>query len=423
MEEKARSGLGLTLGVLLGVYILNFLDRQIVAILAEPIARDLSLNDAEIGVLTGLSFALFYTTVGLPIARYADRPKTDRVRLIAISMAVWSAMTALCGFGANFVHLLLARIGVGVGEAGCTPPAHSLITDLAPPEKRARAFAIYQLGPPVGGLIGMMLGGVLADTIGWRNTFIVVGLPGIFLAIVVTLLLRDPRHAVKTSVRSTMSPGLGTREAFRIIFASRAMRRLLVVGALASFSIFGILIWTTIYFQRSHGLTPGETGIWFGLVNGIASIGGVWLGGLIGDRERKRGAQHLLSVVAIAMILAVPFYLAAFAVADWRMSMALLFPAILLTWLYVAPYYSAVQGLVPPLARATASAVILFLQNLVGAGIGPVLLGIASDLLKPQFGDESVRTVLTVSCMVSLIAGLVLWSTRQFLPEELDKHG
>lgn len=422
MKGEAGSGLGLTLGVLLTVYVFNFLDRQIVAILAEPIARDLSLNDAQIGVLTGLSFALFYTVMGLPIARYADRPKTDRVRLIAIAMAVWSAMTALCGFAGSYAQLLLARIGVGVGEAGCTPPAHSLITDIAPPEKRARAFAIYQLGPPIGGLIGMVLGGILADTIGWRNAFIVVGLPGIVLAFIVTLLLRDPRRLGAASKPVATMPEIGTRMAFRAIFASRAMRRLLVAGAIASFSVYGILIWTAIFFQRSYGLTAGETGIWFGLVNGIASIAGVWFGGVIGDRERKRGAHHLLSLVSVALMLSVPFYLVAFAVTDWRMSLAMLFPAILLNFLYIAPYYSAVQGLVPPAARATASAVILFLQNLVGVGIGPVLLGVASDLLKPQFGEESVRYVLVLSSAVGLIAGLVLWSARKFLPNELDRH-
>jgi MFS family permease len=425
MERRgAASGLGLTLGVLLAVYVLNFLDRQIVAILAEPIARELSLSDAEIGLLTGLSFALFYTAMGVPIARYADRPGTNRVKLIAIAMAAWSAMTALCGFAANFAQLLLARIGVGIGEAGCTPPAHSLITDTAPREKRARAFAIYQLGPPIGGLIGMVLGGVLADSIGWRNAFIAVGLPGIFLAGFVVLLLRDPRRQAGFSATSDAQPApLATGAAMRAILGSRAMRRLLVVGALASFSIFGILIWTVIFFQRSHGLTPGETGIWFGLVNGIASIAGVWLGGAIGDRERQRGARHLLTFVAIAMMLSAPLYIAAFAVADWRIAMALLFPAILMTWLYVAPYYSAVQGLVPPSARATASAVILLLQNLVGMGIGPVLLGVASDFLKPQLGDESVRYVLAVSCAIALIAGMVLWSARKFLDGELDKHG
>lgn len=422
MEGKQETGLRLTLGVLLVVYVFNFLDRQIVTILAEPIARDLSLSDVEIGVMTGLSFALFYSALGLPIARYADRPGTDRVRLIAVAMAVWSAMTALCGFTQNFVQLLLARIGVGVGEAGSTPPSHSLITDSTPPEQRARAFGIYQLGPPIGGLIGMVLGGVLADSIGWRNAFIVIGAPGILLALLVTVLLRDPRRRPGTGTVSARAQALGTREAITGILASRAMRLLLIVACFASFSTYGILIWTTIFFQRSHGLSPGETGIWFGLVNGIASIAGVWLGGLIGDRHRQSGDQHLLTIPALTLMLSTPLLLAAFVVADWRLSMAIIFPAILLNWIYVAPFYSAVQGLVPPAARAVASALILFLQNLVGLGLGPVILGYFSDVLKPEYGQDSVRYVLFFASGLSLVAGLLLWAARNYLPAELDRH-
>jgi predicted MFS family arabinose efflux permease len=417
---EKRTGLGLTLGVLLIVYVFNFLDRQIVTILAEPIARDLGLSDTQIGVLTGLSFALLYSTLGLPIARLADRPRTDRVKLIAIAVAVWSVATALCGGARSFAQLAIARVGVGIGEAGGTPPAHSLITDVAAPEKRARAFAIYQLGPPIGGLIGMVLGGYLAGTLGWRLAFVVVGLPGLALALLVLLVLRDPRRSGAATEQAQALP-LG--EALRQILASKAMRLLLTTAGLASFATYGVLIWTTIFFQRSHHLTPAETGLWFGLVNGIASILGVWLGGQIGDRHRARGKQHLLTIPAVAQALSVPFLLTALLVADWRISLVLFFPAIVLNWLYVAPYYSAVQGLVPPAARAVASASILFMQNLIGLGLGPVLLGYCSDLLKPGYGAESVRYVLFIAGLVSLLAGLFLWRARKYLPAELDRYG
>ncbi|MDB5725144.1 MAG: transporter [Novosphingobium sp.] len=420
MNRRASgSGLGLTLGVLLVVYVFNFLDRQIVTILAEPIARELGLSDTQIGVLTGLSFALLYSALGLPIARLADRPKTDRVKLIAAAVAVWSVATALCGGALSFVQLAIARVFVGVGEAGGTPPAHSLISDVAPPEKRARAFAIYQLGPPIGGLIGMVLGGLLAGSVGWRMAFVFVGLPGLVLAVIVALLLRDPRRSRGPAAHAQALP-LG--EALRQILASKAMRLLLATAGFASFATYGVLIWTTIFFQRSHGLTPAETGLWFGLVNGIGSILGVWLGGQIGDRHRARGNQHLLTIPALAQLLSVPFLLAALAVPDWRMALVLIFPAIVLNWLYVAPYYSAVQGLVPPAARAVASAAILFMQNLIGLGLGPVLLGYCSDLLKPTYGAESVRYVLFIAGLVSLIAGGLLWRARKYLPAELDRY-
>lgn len=417
MERK--TGLSLTLGVLLVVYVFNFLDRQIVTILAEPIARDLGLSDTQIGVLTGLSFALFYSTLGLPIARLADRPRTDRVKLIAVAVAIWSLATAACGGARSFLQLAIARVFVGAGEAGGTPPAHSLITDIAAPEQRARAFALYQLGPPIGGLIGMVAGGFMATTLGWRWAFVVVGLPGVVLALVVLLLLRDPRHGGKAG--SHMAP-LPLGQALSQILASRAMRLLLTTAGFASFATYGVLIWTTIFFQRSHGLTPAETGLWFGLVNGIGSMLGVWLGGQIGDRHRAQGNQHLLTIPALAQILSVPFLLGALLVGDWRLSLALFFPAIVLNWLYVAPYYSAVQGLVPPATRAVASAAILLMQNLIGLGLGPVLLGYCSDLLKPGYGTDSVRYVLFIAGLVSLIAGLLLWRARRHLPAELDRH-
>jgi predicted MFS family arabinose efflux permease len=207
--------LGLVLGVLLVVYVLNFLDRQIVNILAEPIRRDLDLSDTQIGLMTGIAFAAFYTFLGIPIARFADKPTTNRVGLIAGALVIWSGMTALCGQAQSFLQLLLARIGVGVGEAGCSPAAHSLIADLAPPEKRASAMAIYALGIPVGTLLGMLIGGLLADAYGWRMAFVVVGLPGVLLAGAVILLLRDPRRAAAMRAATAAQPlrTLSNREA------------------------------------------------------------------------------------------------------------------------------------------------------------------------------------------------------------------
>lgn len=194
-SAEASPNVRLLMWTLLIVYIFNFLDRQIVNILAEEISRDLNLSDAQIGLMTGLAFALFYTFLGIPIARYVDRPKTNRAHVITISLGVWSAMTAACGLAQNFVQLLLARIGVGVGEAGCTPAAHSLITDAVPAEKRASAMAFYGLGIPIGGLIGMVIGGTLNDFFGWRNAFLAVSIPGILFAFVLPFLLRDPgRH-------------------------------------------------------------------------------------------------------------------------------------------------------------------------------------------------------------------------------------
>ncbi|MBU6269116.1 MAG: MFS transporter [Sphingomonadales bacterium] len=418
---RKESGLRLTLGVLLLVYIFNFLDRQVATILAEPIARELHLTDTDIGLMTGLSFALLYTALGLPIAKFADRPGTSRVRLIAVAVALWSVMTAVCGLARSFPQLLAARVGVGIGEAGCTPPAHSLISDKATPEARSRAFAIYQLGPPLGGLIGMVMGGLLADRMGWRTAFFVVGIPGLLLALLVLLVVTDPRDT-RDGAGTAPPPAMSARAAFGAIWQSRAMRLMLLCAAFSSSAGYGVMIWGTIFFQRSHHLTAGQTGVWFGLVNGIGSGLGVWLGGHLGDwQRRKHGKRALLHWVSIALMASSPLLLGGLLANDWRVAMALFLPSILLAWLYVAPYYSAAQGLVPPGARATASATVLFVQNLIGLGLGPLVLGMASDWLKPTLGAESVRYVLFIGSSFGVIGGLLLLRASRHLPRELDR--
>ena len=413
--------LRLTINVLLVVYILNFLDRQIVGILAQPIAKELHLSDLHIGLMTGFAFAIFYTGLGIPIARFADRPTTSRVKVIAVCLMVWSAMTAVCGAAQTFVQLVLARVGVGVGEAGGTPPAHSLIAEMASPEKRASALSLYQLGPPIGGLIAMVMGGYLADSIGWRWAFVVVGAPGILLSLVVLTMLRDPRTD-GTRPEAAKVPQLTLGQAFAHIWASRANRLILPSVAFAAMANFGMLIWGPIFLQRSFGLSAHTTGLWFGLANGIGSGLGVWYGGQLGDRLIKRGKQHLMSGPAICLALCCPLLVAGLLAPDWRLAILLFFPAIGLLWLHVGPAYSAVQGLVPTTSRATASAAILLMQNLFGLGLGSPLIGQLSDHFKPQLGVDSVRWVLVVLVgTVTLAAAALQWRSRKYLPDELDR--
>ena len=438
MAERSDTSLRLMLGVLMLVYVFNFLDRQIMAILAEPIARELHLDDTEIGVMTGLVFALFYTVLGLPIARFADRPHTNRVKVIAAAVALWSVMTALCGVAQTFTQMLVARVGVGVGEAGGTPPAHSLIADRAPPERRASAMAAYQLGPPIGGLIGMVTGGLIAQAYGWRRAFLVVGLPGLLLSLAVLLLLRDPRFSAAGAERRRVAAGITARtgeasvaggqsamttmEALRHIFAGKAMRRLLLVAAIGPLSGYGLLIFGAVFFQRVHHLTVGQAGVTFGVVNGLAMASGVWLGGMLGDRMRRRDPRQIMTWPSLAFMASAPLTVAALFAPSALTANLLFFPAILLLYLYVGPYYSAVQGLVRPQARAVASATVLFLQNLLGLGLGPVVLGYISDSLKPTYGAESIRYAMAIATIFALIAAFILWSSRKYLAEELDRY-
>ncbi len=412
-----------TLWILLIVYIFNFIDRQIVNILAEPIAKDLKLSDTQIGLMTGLAFALFYTVLGLPIARYADRPTTNRPRLIAVALAVWSGMTALCGLANNFIQLLLARIGVGVGEAGCTPAAHSLISDLVPKEKRASALGFYALGIPIGTVLGMIIGGQLVDVLGWRKAFMIVGLPGVAMALVVWFVLKDPRRHVAEATAVSPPPGMATGEAIRSILSSRAMVLLLIAASSAAFLSYGKTTWATIFFQRTHGLTPGQVGLWFGIVNGAGGILGTWLSGKIADRYGAIKRQHVLTAAALGMLLVAPTAILGYSASDWRIALLILFFPTFLGSLYYGPTYSSVQGLVTPQARALASAVLLFFQNLIGLGLGPLLFGMLSDVLKPSLGEDSVQWVLYSASVMSLIPAFFFWRCSLRLDEELDQKG
>lgn len=420
--DAGRRGVTATLWILLIVYIFNFIDRQIVNILAEPIAKDLKLTDTQIGLMTGIAFALFYTVLGIPIARYADRPKTNRPRLIAVALAVWSGMTALCGLAQNYTHLLLARIGVGVGEAGCTPAAHSLISDLVPKEKRASALGFYALGIPIGTVLGMIIGGLLVDALGWRHAFMIVGLPGVAMAVVVWLLLKDPRHLAQTS--AAIAPeGLDTRAALKSIFSSRAMVLLLIAASTAAFLSYGKGVWATIFFQRTYGLSPGQVGLWFGIVNGAGGILGTWMSGKIADRYGRTNRQHVLTAAAWGMLLVAPLAILGYSQSDWRIALVILFVPTFLGSLYYGPTYSSVQGLVNPRARAMASAVLLFFQNLIGLGLGPLLFGMLSDAIKPTFAEDSVRYVLYIGSLMSLIPAFFFWRCSLRLNEELDQKG
>jgi MFS transporter, Spinster family, sphingosine-1-phosphate transporter len=419
--KATKNPLQLTLWVLLIVYVFNFLDRQIVNILAEPISRDLGLSDTQIGLMTGIAFAAFYTFLGIPIARYADSPKTNRVGLISVSLVVWSAMTALCGLAQNVVQLLLARIGVGVGEAGCTPAAHSLIADLAPPEKRASAISFYSLGIPIGTLLGLLLGGLIVDSYGWRVAFFVAGLPGILMAAVVMLLLRDPRVSGAITAATQAKPQISTSEALQEIVGSRAFIFMAIGGAAAAFLSYGKATWTTIFFQRTHAMSPGEVGFWFGIGGGIAGIIGTYAGGWFADTFGRENRRHVLTAPAIGMLIAIPVAIAAYWAEQLWLSLLLIMVPTALNALYVGPAYSCAQGLVPLRARAMAAAVLLFAQNLIGLGLGPLFFGILSDMFKPIAGPDSVRWVLYGAALLGVIPSFFFWRASLRLNDELDR--
>lgn len=407
------------LAMLTIVFTMNFLDRQIVTILAEPIKRDLKLADWQLGMMGGLAFALFYTVLGIPIARIADNASANRVWIISAALAVWSAMTALCGLAQNFVQLLLARIGVGVGEAGCTPPAHSLIADYVPAEKRASAIALYGLGIPIGTLIAFLAGGWMAQELGWRNAFLLVGLPGLALAVITALTLREPRTG-RTGRAGGAAGGATFSEALREIAARKSFFHLATAAALISFVGYGFAFFLPSFFQRTHQMNIAEVGFALGVMSGVAGIAGMWLGGQIGDYGARKDVRLYAWAPALGLIVGAPFFLAAMLHADAVTALWLLAVPTCLNGLWYGPAFAAVQGLVAPRTRAMAAALLLFIVNIIGLGLGPLAVGLLSDLLAAGQGPaEGLRSALILAGLTGLWAALHFWRAGVHLRDEL----
>ncbi len=405
LREKMKSPKYRTyvLAILVVVYVFNFLDRQIVTILAEPIKNDLGLSDTQIGLMTGLAFALFYTVLGIPIARLADR--ANRVSIISVALVIWSGMTALCGAAQNFGQMLAARIGVGVGEAGCSPPAHSLIADYFPPEKRASALSVYALGIPIGSILGLLAGGWIAEFWGWRVAFFVVGIPGLLLAVLVKLTLVEPIRGMSDVVQSTKvgQPPLG--ETLKTLLGNKTLLNIALGGALTSFVGYGLGQWLPAYFMRWHGMGVAETATYFGLVLGVASAIGTVLGGTLADKLGKRDQRMYTWLPAAGVLCAFPFYVAAILANNPYVAIAILVVPSLLNSLWLGPAFGTIQNLAPMRMRALASAMLLFILNIIGLGLGPFLVGVLSDVLSDQFAEESLRWAILIATFAYFWAG------------------
>jgi MFS family permease len=391
------------LGLLFVVYVFNFIDRQILSILLEPIKADLGVSDTAMGFLTGIAFALFYTVAGIPIARLADRG--TRRTIIAVGLAVWSVMTAASGLARSFPQLALARIGVGIGEAACTPPAHSLLADYFPPERRATALAIYAMGIHVGILFGFLVGGWMAEVFGWRQAFFVVGLPGVVLAVVVRLTLREPvRGAADGHV--AVAPTVSSRDAARELWALRSLRHMAIGAGLHSFAGYGLAAWGPAFLARVHHMGSAEIGTWLGLITGFAGMAGAVSGGMLADRLARRDARWTLWVPAIASTIEVPLLFAFFLLPSQAAALAIAVPGILTGAMWLGPIFAATANLVRPALRAFTSAVMLFVVNLIGLGLGPQAVGVLNDVLAPTFGHEAIRYSLCLAGLTNLWAAV-----------------
>jgi MFS family permease len=393
------------LSLLLVVYVFNFIDRQILNILAEAIRVDLGLSDTALGFLGGIAFAVFYTFAGIPIARWADRG--SRRSIIALGLLVWSAMTALSGLARNFTHLALARVGVGLGEAACTPPAHSLLSDLYPPERRGTTFSIYALGIPIGSAIGTFAGGWIKEMFDWRAAFFVVGLPGIALAAVVRLTLREPPRPAQAPGASASRDTTAAVIGYMRRLAS--FRHLSLAAALHAFYGYGAAFFLPVFMIRVHGFSEGELSTYLALIALFAGGLGTFLGGFLCDRLAPRDQRYYVWVPAISTAIGIPFAAALYLSPDRYVALGYAVPAALLGSMYLGPTFAIAQGLARPHMRALVSAILLFVINLVGLGLGPQVVGVLSDLLKPGLGVESVRYAL----LIVVVAGAG-WSTLHY---------
>ncbi len=400
--------------VLTLVYSLNFIDRQILVILQESIKVDMDLSDSQLGLLTGFAFAIFYVSVGIPIARWADIG--NRRNIVSLAIAVWSGMTALSGLTQNFWQLLMARIGVGVGEAGGSPPSHSIIFDYYPPEQRGSALSFYSTGVYLGILFGFLIGGWINSQFGWRAAFFVVGIPGFLVALLVRLTIREPVRGGLDG-RALEAPAT-FGETLRTLREFGSFRLFAIAAGLNAFSSYGIGNFMPSFLIRSHDFTSMQVGTSLALITGIGGAMGTYFGGVLADRYGANDKRWYLWIAAIPGACSVPLMLSAVFVADPRLTLACLFFATMLGAFYLGPTIAISHNLVSPSMRAMASAILFFILNLIGLGMGPLVVGMISDALAPAYGSESLRYSLGIVSLINLVsATLFILAARKLLSD------
>ena len=411
------------LGLLLAVYIFNFLDRQILAVLLQSIKLEFSFTDTQLGLLGGLAFAVFYSVLGIPIAWLADR--FNRRNIIAVALCLWSAMTAVCGLTTGFTSLFLARVGVGVGEAGGLPPSYSLISDYYPPQRRGTAMAVMGMGIPLGVLTGFLVGGWVNEFFGWRTAFMVVGTPGVLLALLLRFTLREPPRGQYDDAR-TQDQAPTLLATFRFLWKRPSCHHLCLAAALYGLSGWGAGIWQPSFFMRTHGMNSAEAGTWLAFVFGLSGATGAFLGGVIGDHVYRRTGdpRWYMWISGTGILVAIPFV---FMVYLWPTPVpALLFLIVptVLGHMYLGPVMAMLLGIAGARRRALASALYGFIINLVSMGLGPLSVGMLSDYLQPDYGADSLRyAILTVVIIATFWAAVHFLLAARHLRADLAQAG
>jgi len=418
-EKNPKNYRNYVLLLLMVVYIFNFIDRQILVILQESIKTELLLSDKQLGLLSGFTFAVFYVFCGIPIARWADR--YNRVNIVSASIVIWSAMTALSGFAGSFLQLLAARIGVGVGEAGASPPSHSIISDYFPHEERGRALSVYSIGIYIGILFGFLAGGWINQYFGWRIAFLVVGAPGLLLAIIVKLTLREPlRGQMDAGDNSSASEGHILVDLERL-WALRSFRYAAFGAGFNAFLGYGGLNFMPSFAIRLYDVPVGVVGTWLALIVGFAGAAGVYAGGHLSDHLGKRDDRWAYWVPGIgtvaAGLLLVPMMLSGQQYVMWGIYILVT----LCQAMFLGPTIAMAHALVGPRYRALSSSVLFFVLNIIGLGFGPLTVGVISDALAPTIGVESIRWAIMSTTIAALVGGGFYLNAARYVKNDLQK--
>jgi MFS family permease len=409
------------LALLFVAYVINFVDRQIVSILAEPIKQALGVSDSWIGFLGGPAFAIFYATLGIPIARLAD--VWVRRSVIAIGLALWSGMTAVSGLSQTFTQLAMARIGVGIGEAALSPPAHSLLADYFPVSKRATALGVYSMGIHIGILVGLVVGGWLEELWGWRSAFMVVGLPGLALAVIVRFTVREPVRGAQELV-PVVGGAPKVAEVVRFLAARRSFIHLSLGIGFTAFAGYAFAFWAPQFLRRVHDMSSGELGTKIGIGLGVGGAIGSVLAGVIADRLGRRDVRWWMWVPAIACAGPLPFTLSFLLLANPNAALLISFPGVVIAAMYQGPVFSTVQTLAPVRMRAVAAGILMFVTNIIGLALGPQSIGWLNDYVFAAHGDEAVRySLLVVLLVMGVWAAVHFLLAARALPGDLARQG
>jgi len=407
------------LGMLTLVYTFNFIDRQIIVILAEPIKGELNLTDTDLGWLTGLAFAALYVILGIPIARYAD--KNNRKNVIVASLAIWSAMTAISGRAMNFFQLFMARVGVGIGEAGGSPPAHSIISDYFPPKKRATALSIYSTGIYFGILLGYIGGGAIAQAYGWRMAFYAIGIPGIIFSLILYFVVKEPKKG-QNDIGGIVEETPSLKETINALLTKKTFLFIALGAGFNTFGTYGIGNFLPSFLSRVHHVDLGTISIVLGLSTGVGGMAGTYLGGIIADRKSSNDKRWYAWVPLLAGMANLIPSMILFYTGMPKLAMAMSFVTSFFTAFYMGPCLAISHSLVNAKMRAFASSIFFFVLNFIGLGLGPLTIGMLSDYFTPEYGNLSLRWAFSITILTGTISSIFFYMASKTYRNDLETY-